>query len=58
MESAPGTHWIRGLVDLRVGLYAVVKRKIPRSCTVLERPIIQPVAQLYTTELSRLEHRV
>jgi hypothetical protein len=32
-----------------VGLDAVVKRKIPP-----ELPIIQPVVQCYTTELSRL----
>jgi hypothetical protein len=34
----PGIHWIRGWVDPRAGLDAVVKRKIP--------PVIQPVAQL------------
>jgi hypothetical protein len=33
---------------------AVVKRKIPNPFPVLEPPIIQPVAQRYTTELSQL----
>jgi hypothetical protein len=28
-EKAPGTHWIRGWVGLRVSLDTVVKRKIP-----------------------------
>jgi hypothetical protein len=31
-EIVPGTHWIGGWVGLRVGLDAVVKRKIPSPC--------------------------
>jgi hypothetical protein len=38
----------------RAGLDAVVKRKIPSPCRVSNPQIIQPVAQRYTTELSRL----
>jgi hypothetical protein len=38
----------------RAGLDAVVKRKIPSHCQDSNTPIIQPVAQRYTTELSRL----
>jgi hypothetical protein len=37
----------------RAGLNAVVKRKIHQRLPRLEPPIIQPVAQRYTTELSR-----
>jgi len=44
-ERAPSTHWIRGCVGPRACLDVVVKRKFP---------IIQPVGQRYTTELSRL----
>jgi hypothetical protein len=33
---------------------AVVKRKIPIPCRDSNPPIIQPIAQQYTTELSRL----
>jgi hypothetical protein len=44
-ERASDTHWIRGCVSPRACLDAVVKRKIPS--------IIQPVAQRFTTELSR-----
>jgi hypothetical protein len=39
-----------GWVDLRAGLNAVVKRKIPSPC----RDFIQPLAQRQTAELSRL----
>jgi hypothetical protein len=46
-EKSPGIHWIGGWVGSRAGLDAVVKRKIP-----IPSPIIQPVAQLYTTEIS------
>jgi hypothetical protein len=49
---APGTHLIAGWVGLRTGLYMVVKRTFPATAG-LELPIIQPVAQHYTTELSR-----
>jgi hypothetical protein len=53
-ERAPGTHCIRGWVGPRAGLDAVVKRKIPSHYRDSNLPIIQPVAQRYTTELSRL----
>jgi hypothetical protein len=35
------------------GLDVVVKRKIPSPCPDFELPLIQPVTQRYTTELSR-----
>jgi hypothetical protein len=38
----------------RAGVDAVVKRKIPSPFRDLNFPIIQPVAQRYTAELSRL----
>jgi hypothetical protein len=41
-------------VGPRAGLDAVVKRKIPSSRRDWNPPIIQPVAERYTTELSRL----
>jgi hypothetical protein len=43
-------------VGPRAVLDAVVKRKIPSLCRESNRrtPIVQPVAQRYTTELSRL----
>jgi hypothetical protein len=53
-ERAPGTHWIGGWVSLRVGLDAVVKKTNSQPLPGLEPPIIQPVAQRYTTELSWL----
>jgi hypothetical protein len=34
-ERTPGTHWIRGAVDPRAGLDAVLKLKIPCHCTLL-----------------------
>jgi hypothetical protein len=43
---AAGTHWIGGWVGPRAGLDIVVPG--------LEPPIIQPVAQSYITEISRL----
>jgi hypothetical protein len=55
-ERTPGTHWIGGLVDPRAILDAVVKGNIPSPLSGLEPPIIQPVAQRYTTELTRLLH--
>jgi hypothetical protein len=36
----------------------VVKRKISSPYPGLELPIIQPIAQLYTTELSRLPNSI
>jgi hypothetical protein len=55
METAPGTHWIGGWMDLRAGLDTVSKRKIPspRRESNLDHPVFQPVASQYT-ELSRL----
>jgi hypothetical protein len=49
-ERAPGTHLIRGWVDLRAVLDAVVKRKIPSPHRESDprTPIIQSVAQRYT----------
>jgi hypothetical protein len=41
-------------VDPRAGLDAVAKRKILSPCRDSNPPIIQPVVQRYTTELSRL----
>jgi hypothetical protein len=41
-------------MDPRAGMDALVRRKIPISLTGLEPPIINPVAQRYTTELTRL----
>jgi hypothetical protein len=41
-------------VGSRAGLDAVVKRKIPSPYWNWNPPIIQPVAQRYTTELFRL----
>jgi hypothetical protein len=52
-EGAPGTHWIGGWVGLRAGLDAVVKKKFPTP-TGTRTPIIQPIAQRYTSELFRL----
>jgi hypothetical protein len=55
-ERASGTHWIGGWVGPRAVLDAVVKRKIPspRRKSNPRNPIVQPVAQCYTTELPRL----
>jgi hypothetical protein len=53
-ERAPGTHWIGGWVGPRAGLDAVVKRTFPSFCRDSNLPIIQLVAQRYTTELTRL----
>jgi hypothetical protein len=41
-------------VGPRAGLGAVVKRKIPSPCWDSNPPIIQLIAQHYTTELFRL----
>jgi hypothetical protein len=45
---------VRRLGGPQAGLEAVVKRKISQPVSELEPPIIQSVAQRYTTELSRL----
>jgi hypothetical protein len=54
-EKAPGTHWIGGWLSPRVGLNAVVKRKIPspRWESNPRTPIVQPVAQRYTDRSGR-----
>jgi hypothetical protein len=41
-------------VGPRASLDAVVKRKISQLLAGLEPPIIQPIAQRYTTELSQI----
>jgi hypothetical protein len=41
-------------VSPKAVLDAVAKRKIPSPCRDFEPPVIQPVAQRYTTELSWL----
>jgi hypothetical protein len=53
-EKAAGIHWIGGWVGPRAVLETVVKKKIssPRRETNSRNPILQPVAQRYTTELS------
>jgi hypothetical protein len=43
-----------GWVGLRASLDMVVKRKNPGPLLGLEHPIIQPIAQHYSTELSWL----
>jgi hypothetical protein len=53
-ETAPGTYCIGDWVVRRAGLDAVVKRKIQNPFQDSNSPIIQPVAQRYTTELPRL----
>jgi hypothetical protein len=55
-EKHPSTHWIGGWVRSRAGLDTVVSRKI-LSPAGTQTPIIQPVAQRYTTELSQLLER-
>jgi hypothetical protein len=50
-ERVLGTHWIGGSVSPRAGLDAVVKSF--QFLLGLKPPIIQPVAQRYTAELSR-----
>jgi hypothetical protein len=49
-ERAPGIHWIRGWLDPRAILGAVVKRKIPspRRESNTRTPIVQPIAERYT----------
>jgi hypothetical protein len=53
-ERAPGIHCIGGWVGPRAGLDAVVRRKISSPYRNSNPPIMQPVAQRYTTKLSRL----
>jgi hypothetical protein len=53
-KEPPVTHWTGGWVGPRAGLDAVVKRKILSPCRQSNPPIIQPVTQRCTTELSRL----
>jgi hypothetical protein len=48
----PSTHWIGGWVGPRAGLDAVAKSSQPLAG--IEPPIIQPVADRYTIDLSRL----
>jgi hypothetical protein len=55
-KQPPGTHWIGSWVGPRAGLDMVVKSKIPRPCWDLNPPIIQAIAQHYTSELSQLLH--
>jgi len=49
-KRVPGTHWIGGWAGPRAGLEAVVKKKNSQPLPGLESPIIQTVAQRYTTE--------
>jgi len=51
--KSPGTQWIAGWVGSRSGLNAVVKRT-SQPLPGLESQITQPVAQCYSTQLSRL----
>jgi hypothetical protein len=55
-ERTLGTHWIGGWVGPRTGQDAVMKKRYSQALPVLEPPIIHPVAQPYTIELSRLLH--
>jgi hypothetical protein len=51
-ERSPGIHWIEGWVGPRTGLDTVVgQEKNSQPLPGLELPIIQPLAQSYTTEL-------
>jgi hypothetical protein len=52
--KAPDTHLIGGWVGPRAGLDVLVRRKIPSPCWDWNPPIIRPVAQRCTAELSRL----
>jgi hypothetical protein len=53
-ERASGAHLIGGWVGPRAGPDAVMKRKIPSPSRDSNPQIIHPVAERYTTELSRL----
>jgi hypothetical protein len=44
------THWIGGRIGPLADLDAVLKRKNSQPLSGLELPIIQPIAQHYTTE--------
>jgi hypothetical protein len=52
--KSPCTMWRGGWLSARAGLDAVVRRKIPSPYRDSNPCIIRPVAQRYTTELSRL----
>jgi hypothetical protein len=55
-ERVPDIHWTGSWMGPRTGLEAVLKRKFPSPCRESNprTPVVQPVAQPYTTELSRL----
>jgi hypothetical protein len=53
-ERAPGTHWIGDWLGPRAGLDTVVEKKNHSLCRDSNPPIIRPVVQRYTTELTRL----
>jgi hypothetical protein len=57
-KEPPGTHCIGGWVGPRAGLDAVVRRKISSPYWDTNPPIIQPIAQQYTTELYQLLKRI
>jgi hypothetical protein len=50
-ERSPGNRWIGGSVSCRAGLGRDGEEKDSHPLPGLEPPIIQPVAQRYTTEL-------
>jgi hypothetical protein len=52
-KKDPGTHWIGGWVGPIASLENVAKRNISSLCRDSNPPIIQLVAQRYTTELPR-----
>jgi hypothetical protein len=52
-ERDAGTHWIGDWVSPRAGLDAVIEEVNYQPLLRLETPIIQLVAQRYTTGLSR-----
>jgi hypothetical protein len=51
-KRTPGTHWTGGYVDAKPDMDTTVKRKFP-ALPGPELPVMQPVAQRYTTELPR-----
>jgi hypothetical protein len=53
-ERASVTHWIGGWVGFRTGPDTVAKKKYSQPLPRPETPIIQPIAQRYTTELVSL----
>jgi hypothetical protein len=54
MEKARGTHWLGGWVGSQSVYGHGDEEKNSQPLPSLEPPIIQPVAQRYTTELSRV----